>query len=554
MNRLLLLLLALMLAGVPMAQAQRLPATRDMMNRNVQFKTTPVKTSDWSFKSSNMLRSSTEYLWDFEDPSFINSWTFIDNDGDGYCWEVDENYGYNGPTCMVSASYINDLSLDPDNWMISPQVPLGGTLSFRAMNYSDFYADQFAVYVCVGEYDSLDDFVKVSDMIIPGTTWTEYTVDLSQYSGQTGHFAFRHFNSYDNIRLFIDNVRLTIDGTPTPKTETPVISWYAVSEDGVEVSATGNGHICLYIEDELVAEGEGYADYFISATEIDEEYSVAATAQEDGKAVSDFAVATVEVPALPVLETPAPIWNYELTEDAAVITAVGEGTVTLYIQYIDNATGEVTTEAYSGDGVVAVEIPRTEETCYINLWAVAQIDGYNPGMTEVEYFVEIPAKEPVIYVTPDPVWVYELTNDAAVITATGEGTVTLYIQYIDNATGEVTTESYNGEGEVYVEIPRTDETCYVNIWAVAIANVDGAIPGMTSVEYFVEIPAREPTIHGDVNGNGVVDIADITSLIDYLLNGTTAGISLEAADFDNDGNITISDVTSIIDFILNGPM
>ena len=57
---------------------------------------------------------------------------------------------------------------------------------------------------------------------------------------------------------------------------------------------------------------------------------------------------------------------------------------------------------------------------------------------------------------------------------------------------------------------------------------------------------------GDVNGDGNVNISDVSALIDYLLNGNgnASGIQLDNADVDSDGNINISDVTTLIDRLL----
>ena len=54
---------------------------------------------------------------------------------------------------------------------------------------------------------------------------------------------------------------------------------------------------------------------------------------------------------------------------------------------------------------------------------------------------------------------------------------------------------------------------------------------------------------GDVNGNGYVDISDVTILIDYLLNGS-GDIQQSAADVDHDGSVSISDITALIDILL----
>ena len=56
---------------------------------------------------------------------------------------------------------------------------------------------------------------------------------------------------------------------------------------------------------------------------------------------------------------------------------------------------------------------------------------------------------------------------------------------------------------------------------------------------------------GDVNDDGVVNIADVTELIDYLLSQDAAGINLDAADTNPDGAINIADVTALIDQLLN---
>lgn len=55
---------------------------------------------------------------------------------------------------------------------------------------------------------------------------------------------------------------------------------------------------------------------------------------------------------------------------------------------------------------------------------------------------------------------------------------------------------------------------------------------------------------GDVNFDGVVNISDVTTLIDYLLGSTPKPFNENAADIDFNGGISIADVTSIIDFLL----
>ena len=53
---------------------------------------------------------------------------------------------------------------------------------------------------------------------------------------------------------------------------------------------------------------------------------------------------------------------------------------------------------------------------------------------------------------------------------------------------------------------------------------------------------------GDVNGDGLVNIADATSLIDMLLAGSEWSAK---ADVNCDGDISIADVTTLIDMLMN---
>lgn len=55
---------------------------------------------------------------------------------------------------------------------------------------------------------------------------------------------------------------------------------------------------------------------------------------------------------------------------------------------------------------------------------------------------------------------------------------------------------------------------------------------------------------GDVNGDGIVTVADLTCLVDYLMSHGNIQIVEEAADIDGNGEISISDVTRLIDLLL----
>jgi hypothetical protein len=57
---------------------------------------------------------------------------------------------------------------------------------------------------------------------------------------------------------------------------------------------------------------------------------------------------------------------------------------------------------------------------------------------------------------------------------------------------------------------------------------------------------------GDINGDGIAGIADVTDLIDALLAGTAGSLDLSVADCDHTGEVSISDATALIDYLLSG--
>ena len=379
--------------------------------------------------------------------------------------------------------------------------------------------------------------------------------------------------------------QLTVEGAGpvVPEvTEKPAITWEEV-EGGVQVTATGNGHICLYVEDILVAEGEGTATYFIESTELEEEYGVSATAQEEGKEVSEYAVETVYVPGLPVVPevTATPEIKFEINEEEQYVDiwAEGEGTIKLYIdgfevanhfhyafqdeedvvvvtataqeegkEISETAEMEITIPAkpvvpqpevtatptitvdenynliVEGEGEIhvyvdgeEVELPYTfeqaeEDVTYV-ITATAQEEGKE--ISEVaRYEVTIPGtgiipEEP--YETPAPVVTVEETEDAVVVTATGEGVINIYVKEMNRDEEPIVNEPVaTGEGEATYSIMKGEEAKIYAVWATAQRDEE-ALVGISETQY-VDVPALEPVTPEDPHATGYW-------LVTYTLDG-----------------------------------
>ena len=66
----------------------------------------------------------------------------------------------------------------------------------------------------------------------------------------------------------------------------------------------------------------------------------------------------------------------------------------------------------------------------------------------------------------------------------------------------------------------------------------------------ISLNTNARVINGDIDGDGMVGINDVTTLIDYVLSRDDSSINLENADINKDGIVDIADVTSLIDILL----
>ncbi|MBE6317000.1 MAG: hypothetical protein E7078_10245 [Bacteroidales bacterium] len=110
------------------------------------------------------------------------------------------------------------------------------------------------------------------------------------------------------------------------------------------------------------------------------------------------------------------------------------------------------------------------------------------------------------------------------------------------------TRSTSNTGVLYVQY-NTNEGNVFNASHLSTAQAKKWYPKKYNGSSWVDITF---STRGDVNGDGSVNISDVTALIDYLLSGNASGINLSAADCDQSGSINISDVTALIDYLLSG--
>lgn len=128
--------------------------------------------------------------------------------------------------------------------------------------------------------------------------------------------------------------------------------------------------------------------------------------------------------------------------------------------------------------------------------------------------------------------------------------VNWYRLHVDaDALSVILNDSYSGFQNQTATIPvlRDMFITYPNA-SMAVSSY-----GYTAMDTYVDMTetygARTESLRGDANGDGVVSIADLTSLINFLLEGRTL---VEAnADCNKDGSVTTADVEVLVQYLLS---
>ena len=241
--------------------------------------------------------------------------------------------------------------------------------------------------------------------------------------------------------------------------EKPVITY---DEETFTVTATSADEVHLFING-VEVEGNTYT---FEQTAEDVTYQVSAYASANGKENSEYASMECFVPAKAVEYTAVPVVTVEITDDAYIFTATGDGEVVLYVDGVEV------------ENPYTVVRPETapEEPYAVYVYATAQEAGKEMSSSDVQRVVIEPkvAPQPV---EPEADVTVDVNDGAVVINVDGEGDYE-YILYV------------NGEA---VENPctfaRGDQDQEISIVVVAI--VDGQEVEVYSDTYTV--PAKEVT-------------------------------------------------------------
>ena len=136
------------------------------------------------------------------------------------------------------------------------------------------------------------------------------------------------------------------------------------------------------------------------------------------------------------------------------------------------------------------------------------------------------------------------TPSFSLAAGTYTGVQTVNITAEDDATIEYSTDGGN-TWQTYIDAIMLEESATIQARAIKPGLYNNS--DVASAEYVIETVSVNL---GDVNDDGIVDINDVTCLIDHLLGLETETFVEANANVDGDNEISINDVTTLIDFLL----
>lgn len=278
-------------------------------------------------------------------------------------------------------------------------------------------------------------------------------------------------------------------------TAQPVIN-VQEGDEAYTIMAVGDGVVTLYINGEVVDN-----PYMVYRTEEEQMLEVAATAQEEGKLISEVVTVTVVVPPVVVDPDPDEPADYALTLADAEVLHGNNVVIPVSMTNAEPITA-FQTDLYLPEGFELLDAVPAERMAADHILSKNKMaDG---GVRILCYSLSISPftgnEGELFYIT------VSVPDDAA-----GDYTLMLKKSILTTA----------GEN---AEVRCEDATSNLNVWAYVI---------------------------GDANGDGVVTVSDVVAVANYILGKNPQPFIFDAADVNGDGEITVTDVVLIARIVLN---
>jgi len=148
--------------------------------------------------------------------------------------ELQATQPHSGNSCYNSISN----ALNPDNYLVSPPITLGtgaSELKYFIKNFDPNFLDTYSVSISTNGTN----FTSIHTETPTNIDWNEKTLDISSYAGQQIFIAFRHHDSYNQNKIFLDDVTVTSEA-PTVSAANDFLTFNITGQISSNINTTVN--------------------------------------------------------------------------------------------------------------------------------------------------------------------------------------------------------------------------------------------------------------------------------------------------------------------------
>ena len=340
-----------------------------------------------------------------------------------------------GSRQMIPASTTYDYSTHDPGWVVTNVADNSSTPI--ELKLEDGYNRLFIGYTYIQYYD------------------TSYAYPIGVNSNSTSHpFYLYYQNQWTAQTSITADMAMQLIVEMPEKTATPTIT-YTINDDGttVTINVEGDGELHMYVDGNEVpfpyTVGRGTQDY---------ELVVTATAEEEGKLISDEAKRTITIPRADVEMTAEPSISTSTGDINVAVTCQGNGEVHMYVD-----GREVPSPWY---------LERLEEEYTVVVRVTAQEEG--KGMSTHYETVTVPARGSI-----DLTGWTELPGTFEANQVINWGT---HIMFVDRFSESTATDSHPSKYDYQMKENKTVEPQSTNTVIVPVLKTGSVINGYYTKE------------------------------------------------------------------------
>jgi len=161
----------------------------------------------------NISVSNAPYSMGFEPTEDYSAWKIIDDNNDGFTWNIVSSGGNNGPYC-AEYSYNTSGTVAADDWLITKCIDMQASARYHVSYYYEVadatFPESFAVYIGTAQTVAAMTTQIISQPNLTNITYVQGGSDFTVPSSGTYYIGFLCNSAADEDNLYIDDINIAL--------------------------------------------------------------------------------------------------------------------------------------------------------------------------------------------------------------------------------------------------------------------------------------------------------------------------------------------------------